>query len=177
MLYIVYHIHINTNTNKHVTTAAATVVDRFTSVRGKTSSDSYVAFCYTWSFLAISARRTCQAMTADGRSPPPAVDTVLGHAFTCACQLVAFAAIVYVLSARCGVRVVFPQASVYHDGGRRAACLQHPYYRGSDAFQSEPGRGGAAADGAGCSDDYNNGHTTTHRRRRKIRSAAPLLQR
>lgn len=141
-----------------------------------------------------------------GSPPPPPVNSVLGHASCCACQLVAFAAIVHVLSTRHSVRIV--RASVCCEIGRRGAlysqrllqqqqCCDHlrcSYCHGSSL--SEPG--GIAFESAGYDDcgDFGNkrgfpfygtgggsGTTTTttppllYRRRRKIKSAAPILQR
>lgn len=121
--------------------------------------------------------------TFDGRSPqsPPPVNSVLGHVSASACQLAAFAAVVYALSTRYGVRIVQASSSVCCEVGRQAAyqrlCSLH--YYGS---LSEPG--GIAFESA--NGDIENERSFRlyrvpvnehHRRHRKIKSATPLLQR
>lgn len=114
---------------------------------------------------AMLAAIAASAAPDDGRTPPDT--TALGHVIACTCQLVAFTAIVYALSAYCGVRIV--QTAV-HFGGRRNQHHQH-HCRSDAVLPSLSEPGGAALDSA---DDP---HHYGHRLRRKIKSAAPLLQR
>lgn len=95
----------------------------------------------------------------DGR-PRPSADTVLGHASACACQLAAFAAVAYLLSA-------------HRTGGRRVAYQRRPLCR-HEAPMSEPASYTVFFASAVAAYDVG---LTEHRRRRMIRSAAPLLQR
>lgn len=131
-----------------------------------TTGTTVAAAAAAASLTAIAASSTWYAVD-DG--PPPAT-TALGHAITCACQLVAFAAIVYVLSAYCGVRIV--HASVQFGGRRDRHCR-------SDAALplSEPGGAAHESDSADDHLGLPSYGRTKHRRRRKIKSAAPLLQR
>lgn len=148
----------------------------------------------TLTAIAAAAVATAAAVVtwwhpANGQPPAPSaaahVTTALGHASTCTCHLVAFAALVYALSAYCGVRVVRLSADVC---GRRdvAAYLRRGHWR-PDATLSWPGGAtaavGSSADSSADGDDGGGGlgglqhGRVEHHRRRKIKSAAPLLQR
>ncbi|XP_060858573.1 SRSF protein kinase 3-like isoform X1 [Metopolophium dirhodum] len=92
----------------------------------------------------------------------------------CACQLLAFTAVVYVLSACCGVRIV--RAATCR-GGRRTACHRYP---GGPLSEPVTTRDSDSAEGLRHDGDHPSQTCADNHvpyRRRKIRSAAPLLQR
>lgn len=125
--------------------------------------------------VALTVAATwCAVDDQVSRPPLPDPAVALGyHAFTCSCQLIVFAVVVYALSAHGGVRIVRTAATF---GGIRAAnrrllLLRHIENGGRfDAPLSEP------VDPA-VNDDEDHRYTADRRHHRKIRSAAPLLQR
>lgn len=120
-------------------------------------------------FVAAAAATWYDA-TVDVRPSPQQQDAaVLGHALACACQLAAFAAVVYALSSRGGT------------GDRSGVvCPRRPHDL-CDGPLSDPGGGVYDDDddgdcGLSSAADAVRGSAKC-RRRRKVKSAAPLLQR
>lgn len=158
----------------NVTITAATAAAALTS-----------AAATTWYVNGGPAAAAASPLPSARPPPPSPADTVLGHASKCACQLVAFTAFLYALSA-CGVVRLASRRRGRCDERLTAADAPLPQlpYRcccrcsDGDAPLSEPAATFAANDSDSTSTTDRRCFQHRHKyRHRKFLSAAPVLQR